>query len=266
MSFIRIIHDGIPFVINLELIVSAGYKEANKHLDIRFSGGETMTLAGQDAERVWGLFSRESERDEVYYQEEVDDSDDDEASDDFEEINQEISDLEAQLTGGNITRPWTAERMRNNAKDFGKYWPSKKKKALAEEIKKVKEKAFAIADQAETVAYSNTINQCLTAAFTTSSSVTSTIKKLTEVQVELQRRKKLTPESKQKIREGKERAAQHRAKKKLAEAHVAKAGGSLIKYDKYKREAEAILKQDWETVFPKEQAPSLTSLETAESA
>jgi hypothetical protein len=66
MSFIRIIHDGIPFVINLELIVSAGYKEANKQLDIKFSGGETMTLGGQDAERVWGLFSRESERDEVY--------------------------------------------------------------------------------------------------------------------------------------------------------------------------------------------------------
>src|SRR5882724_611864 len=104
MSFIRIIHDGIPFVINLELIVSAGYKEANKQLDIKFSGGETMTLAGQDAERVWGLFSRESERDEVYYQR---DSDDDEASDDFEEINQEIADLEAQLTDGNITRPWT---------------------------------------------------------------------------------------------------------------------------------------------------------------
>jgi predicted nucleic acid-binding Zn-ribbon protein len=265
MPFIKLIHDGIPTVINPELILVAGYEEAKQRLQIRFAGGETVIVQGQEAERVWALFSREAELYEGDDQAEIDEADEDEVTDDFEDINQEMADLETQLADGNITRLWAGQRLRDSARNLGSYWPTKKKRALSEELKKVKERALAIADQAEMAALSNMINECLRAAFTSSVSVASTVKKLTEVQVELQRRKKLTPELKQQIREGKERAARHRARKKLNDAQIAQAGGSLIKYEKYKREAEAILKQDWATIFPKEQLPSFESLQNAET-
>jgi predicted nucleic acid-binding protein len=242
MPFIKITHDGIPSVTNPELILSAGYEEADQRLQIKFAGGETIIIQGQEAERVWALFGRESELYEDDDQGEIDGADEDEVTDDFEDINREMVDLETQLADGNITRLWTGQRLRYSARNLGSYWPTKKKRALSKEIKKVKERAFAIADQPEMAALSNMINECLRAAFTSSVSVASTVKKLTEVQVELQRRKKLTPELKQQIREGKERAARHRARKKLNDAQIAKVGGSLIKYERYEREAEAILK------------------------
>jgi predicted nucleic acid-binding protein len=249
----------------MDLIVSAGFKEANGQLHIKFSGGDELTLVEEEAERVWALFSRESELYEDDDQGEIDEADEDEVTDDFEDINREMANLETQLADGNITRLWAGQRLRDSVRNLGSYWPSKKKRALSEEIKKVKERALAIADQAEMAALSNMIHECLMAAFTSSVSVASTVKKLTEVQVELLRRKKLTPELKQQIREGKERAARHRARKKLNDALIAKAGGSLIKYEKYKREAEAILKQDWATIFPKDQPPSFESLQDAET-
>lgn len=218
MVFVKLIHDGIPTVINPERILSAGYEEAKQRLQIKFAGGETIVIQGEEAERVWALFSWESEFYEDDDQGEIDEPDEDEVTDDFENIKQEMADLETQLADGNITRLWAGQRLRDSARNLGSYWPTKKKRALSEEIKKVKERALAIADQAELAALSNMINECLSAAFTSSVSVASTVKKLTEVQVELLRRKKLAPEFKQQIREGKERAARHRAKKKLNDA------------------------------------------------
>lgn len=60
-------------------------------------------------------------------------------------------------------------------------------------------------------------------------------------------------------RSAQERPAWHRAKKKLDESRVVEAGGSHIKGEKYKREAEIILKQDWTLIFPDEQPPQLES-------
>ena len=263
--FIKSLNEGLPIVLNMDLIVSAAFEEANRQLHIKFSGGDEMTLVGEEADRVWGIFGRKTDRNEDDDRDELDDPDEDEVTDDFEDINREMADLETQLVDGNITRLWAGQRLRDSARNLGSYWPTKKKRALSEEIKKVKERALAIADQAEMGALSNMINECLRAAFTSSVSVASTVRKLTEVQLELQRRKKLTPELIQQIREGKERAARHRARKKLNDAQLAKAGGSLIKYEKYKREAEAILKQDWATIFPKDQPPSFESLQNAET-
>ena len=266
MSFVKITQDGMLSVINLAFVIRADYKERDKTLAIKFSDGETMTLNADEAERVWELIVGECELDDEYLREAVDELDDDETVDDFEQIKEELATLQAQVLEGSVTRPWAAERLRNDAKELGRYWPSKKKRGLADELKKIKETANAVADQAEIVAYSNVIDQCMTTAFTTSASVTSTVKRLIEAGAELQRRKLLTPELTQRIRDAKQRAALHRANKKLQEAHVAKAGGSVIKYEKYKREAEVILKQDWLAIFPKERAPSLDSLEDADGS
>lgn len=245
MSFIKFTQDGKSSVMNLSFVVRAEYEEKDKILTIKFSDGETTTLNSDEAERVWDLLVGECELDDSYLHEAADELDDDETVDDFEQINEELANLQAQISEGSITRPWVAERLRNNAKDLGRYWPRRKKRELAAELKNIKETANAVADQAEMVAYSNVIDQCMTTAFATNASVTSTVKRLSEAGAELQRRKLLTPELKQRIRAAKERAALHRANKKLQEAQVAKAGGSAIKYEKYKREAEAILKQDW---------------------
>jgi flagellin-like hook-associated protein FlgL len=261
MSFIKVAQQEISFVFNLAFVVRAEYSEKDRTLTIRFSDGETTTLNSDEAERVWDLLVGECELDHDLLQEAAEELETDETVDDFEQIKEEIADLEAQITEGTITRPWTAERLRNNAKDLGRYWSGTKKKELADDLKSIREKAYAVANQAEMTAYSSVIDQCMSAAFTTNASVISTLKRLTEAQTGLLRRKTLTPELKQRIRDAKERAASHRAKRKLQESQVAKAGGSVIKYEKYRREAEAILKQDWATIFPRERVPLIDSLE-----
>ncbi|MCA1631826.1 MAG: hypothetical protein LC785_15435 [Acidobacteria bacterium] len=257
MNFLRVTHDGVSSVINLALVIQARYEQSSQQLHIKFTNGETVTLLGEEGERVWMLLSLEAGADDDY------DPDEDEVVGDFDIINQEISDLENQVKNNSVTRTWDAQRLRNSADELGNYWTSKKKKELAEEIKGVKARAYSVADEAEISAYTNMVDACLAATFTTSASVKSILRKLNQTEDELKRGKKLTDALKQKIRKGKERAAWYRAKKKLDEARVAEAGGNIIKHDKYRREAEALLRQDWSVIFPSEQSPDVDSFDSA---
>ena len=69
---------------------------------------------------------------------------------------------------------------------------------------------------------------------------------------------KLTPELQQRIQQGRERAARFRAEKKLADARVAEAAGRSQTSVRLKKEATALLAQDWEAFFPGETPPSKT--------
>jgi hypothetical protein len=65
----------------------------------------------------------------------------------------------------------------------------------------------------------------------------------------------LTPEPTQKIREGKERAAWFRARKKLDDADIAEAADKKTKASRMRNEAQAMLKQDWKHAFKNEPVP-----------
>jgi hypothetical protein len=49
------------------------------------------------------------------------------------------------------------------------------------------------------------------------------------------------------------------------DSRVAEAGGNRVKGEKYKREAEMMLKQDWTLIFPDEQPPELEGTDAGES-
>jgi predicted ABC-type transport system involved in lysophospholipase L1 biosynthesis ATPase subunit len=105
MNFLKVTHDGVSSVINLALVIQAGYEQSSQQLHIKFTNGETITLIGEEGERVWMLLSLEAGADNDY------DPDEDEAVGDFDIINQEITELENQVKNNSVTRTWDAQRL-----------------------------------------------------------------------------------------------------------------------------------------------------------
>lgn len=66
----------------------------------------------------------------------------------------------------------------------------------------------------------------------------------------------VTPEIITKVRQAKERGARFRSQRKLASAKVAEDAGFSVRAAGLRREASAILSQDWEIIFPGEVAPT----------
>jgi hypothetical protein len=254
MDFRKITQDGLPTVLNLSLVTRAAFNETERQLHIYFLGGESMTLKEEEAERVWIAFSE-------YYADEEDlpESPEDEREE-LDDFNREIAALERQLKRPAGISIWDATRLREEADSLGERRYLKKKRDLAEEVKKLQERAYAVADAAEVAVHTRNIDECLNTPIINVVSVKTNLKKLDEAVEALQEKEKLTDGISKKVRLAKERLAWFRTRKKLDDARVAEAGGSLGKRDKYNREAEVLLKQDWAIVFPEEEAPNLDSV------
>jgi hypothetical protein len=259
MELVKITHDGKPTLINGDHVISVAYEEEKQRLEIKLITGEALMLDGDDAVGAWTTFSAEAINDDSDSEDERDglnaDNEDEEEREPFERINHELDDLENQLKRNLTTRSWEARLLRDKTNEMDEYWGKKKRKEHAEELKRVKERANALAEEAEIQAHTNTINKCMTAQIINASSVKSILRDLDNSADELRLKDKLSDELSQKVRTAKERLAWHRAKKKLDESRVAEAGGSHIKGEKYKREAETLLEQDWTLIFPNEQPP-----------
>ena len=74
---------------------------------------------------------------------------------------------------------------------------------------------------------------------------------------ELEKRGRFTDELRQRARAARERLARYRAQKKLDDAAVSEAGGNAKKAEKLRREAAALLAQDWPRAFAGEPPPPL---------
>jgi hypothetical protein len=267
----RLTRSGKPALINGSQVITITYDEKARRLEVKFINGEVFTLDGDDAESAWAVFDAEvlndddadggDERPEL----DADDDDEDEERNPLERVTRQLDDIENQLQRGLVTRSWEARLLRDKINDMGGYWDRKKRKQYGEELKRVKARANALADQAEVQAQTNTINKCLTAQIVNTSSVKSILRELDHAAEELQLREQLSDDLKQKIRTAKERLAWHRAKKKLDDSRVAEAGGSRVKGEKFRREAEMMLRQDWTLIFPDEQPPDLEASEAGET-
>lgn len=257
MGLIRIARDGVSRIINLEFLISAELDETTKTVVLRLIEGETISISGKDADRVWTALMLEAEPEP----DEDDETEEDETTVDLESINLEISELEDRLQSASAIRFYEGQRLRDSAKVLGRYWTSKEKREFAEQITTTRGRAYAVADEAERVALSANVEDCLTAVFANSTSVRTVLRKIINVEADLRRTKRLTDEFKEKRRNARERAAWYRAKKKLDEVRVAEASGSLLKKEKFTKQAQAMLKQDWATVFPKERTPDIGSFD-----
>jgi DNA repair exonuclease SbcCD ATPase subunit len=181
----------------------------------------------------------------------------DDARDDLKGINQELTELRNKLKRNVQISMWEVESLRERADELGNEWNAASLAEFADELRKAKEEATTIADQAETSARLQVIDESLSQTIHNVSSVQSIFRQLKEASEFLESRDQLTDELKEKIRQGKERAAWYRAKKKLADADVAEAGGSHIKAPKLRKEAAVLLAQDWAVAFPDEEPPTI---------
>lgn len=249
MSFLNLVLDNTPTTINVNNVLMVSYKEEEKLLTVEFTNGKAITLTGDEADRLWEIFSYEPEPEE-----------DEEDSDDFEEINEQLAEIESELRNGTVTGSHEAWSLLNRVSSLDRHWDSKKKKELGGQLKELKKRVEDLHNECEIAAELHSIDECETAPIINILSAKSLVTRLDDSTKLLRHKKRFTAEVQQKVRAIKERIARERAKKKLADAVVAEAGGSTVKAGKLRKEAAAVLKQDWATIFPNESAPDIETL------
>lgn len=112
MGLIRIARDGVSRIINLEFLISAELDETTKTVVLRLIEGETISISGKDADRVWTALMLEAEPEP----DEDDETEEDETTVDLESINLEISELEDRLQSASAIRFYEGQRLRDSAK------------------------------------------------------------------------------------------------------------------------------------------------------
>ncbi|MDQ1613266.1 MAG: hypothetical protein QOG00_3197 [Pyrinomonadaceae bacterium] len=264
MELYKTTHNGKVALINGNHILTVNFDEDEKQLVIKFDNGETISFSGDEAVAAWDTFTSEIINEEFEDDDkekpatDLNQDEEDEERDPFEDIKRELATIGLQVERRSITSTWDARSLREHAEELGSDWDSKQRKKLKSELNQIREQAYALADEAETIALDNTIDECLTTPIVNTSTVKSILRTLNKAEEDLKRSNKMTDDLSHKIRNAKERLAWFRTKKKLDDAAVTLAGGNQRKSEKYRREAALLIKQDWAEVFPGEPAPEIS--------
>lgn len=147
--------------------------------------------------------------------------------------------------------------LRWRADSFGNGWSEALRTEYAKKIQDWKKEAYTLADEIEVLSNIETIDECAKAIIHSVSSVQSVLSQLQRATTLLKQKNRMTSELERLIRRAKEKVAWFRARKKLNEAEVAQAGGGQNKAEKLRKEASVLIRQDWSSVFPDEEPPSL---------
>jgi hypothetical protein len=157
-----------------------------------------------------------------------------------------------------VTSDGTALNLRDIADRLGDYWDSKELRAeFSEKIAQLKTSAEEIADKLDCAYLMTRLDVFIEADIRGQVSAYDLMDELDRLSKELKQLEALTPEVAQKIRDGKERAAWFRARKKLDDAGVAEAAGKTAKASSLRGEAQALVKLDWKRAFKNETAPTI---------
>ncbi len=151
---------------------------------------------------------------------------------------------------------WDAQRLLEDADQLDHYIDSSLKTKYKDEFAQLRAEAKQAAREAERAAHTKMIQEHTTQVIHNASSVKSVIAGIDRAIDALRKLGPVPDDLSQVARQGKERAARYRSQKKLDEADVAVAGGNARKAEKLRKEAAALLTQDWAQTFPGEQAPS----------
>jgi len=152
---------------------------------------------------------------------------------------------------------WDARAILDGSDVLDQAWDDEFKAKCANQLRATRKEALAIADELENTAHLNNIEVSRQRRIS-SILIIQRIREQMEMAIEFFNRKgKLTPYLQQRIREAQERAARFRSEKKLAEAQIAEAAGRSQPSERLKREAAAMLIQDWASFFPGETPPSI---------
>jgi len=181
------------------------------------------------------------------------------AVNDIEDFEGEIARAKRELTKP-ITSNSMAENLRYTADTLGDgdYWDLKEIKAeFSEKIIQLKTSAEELAKKIDRAYLLYRLDLILESDVRSQVGAYDLLEMLDDISKELKQADMLTPELMQKIREGKERAAWFRARKKLDNADIAEAAGKIIKAPRMRDEAQAMLKQDWKRAFKNEPVPTI---------
>ncbi len=154
--------------------------------------------------------------------------------------------------------PWDAKEIRDEGAELDRAWDETTQAQCSGRLQAIRREALAVADAIEEAAHLKNLEAALHRRIC---NVTSVHRILAEMQAAADffgQQRTLTAELRQRIRQGQERAARHRAVKKLSEARVAEAAGRSRLSERLRREATALLAQDWEDFFPGETPPSVS--------
>lgn len=133
-------------------------------------------------------------------------------------------------------------------------------KALLSAFEEVEREFEVLRKQGLAIWFEQRAKELLEHRLATAVSSASVLGHLNSLQDEAEQEMLLTEQLRETILVAKQRAAWYRAKKRLDEAEVAKAGRSYIRYDKMKAESKVMLMQDWATAFPGEKPPELPDI------
>lgn len=141
---------------------------------------------------------------------------------------------------------------------IGKTWSPDVREVLGKELDELKAVMPDILDRATKAGYYQLLDETLAAPIHNVVSSRNILDDIEKVIKFFTSRNLFDEELKDRVRQSRERIAWHRAKKKLADAKVAEAGGNLKGVAKRRSEAEALLAQDWAEVFPEETPPLIS--------
>ena len=117
-----------------------------------------------------------------------------------------------------------------------------------------------VADKIEIEAYTIFVNEFNTTKFVSITSVNVALKHLAGAETCLKQHNIMTDKIYRRIISSKEECAWYRAKKKIADAEVARSGMNEKKYLKLMDEATAMLNQDWCRIFINTPVPNISSI------
>jgi len=140
---------------------------------------------------------------------------------------------------------------------LGTNWPKSVKDALREELAQVRQKARRITDEQEICHWSDVVLASKRRKVFNINSVKGILEDLSSAEYVLREKGALNDDLRHEIRQEREICAWFRAKRKLSEVEVAERSASTNKAARLKREAQALLEQDWSNIFPNEQCPGV---------
>jgi hypothetical protein len=138
--------------------------------------------------------------------------------------------------------PWDAMHLRQNA-------------TIYTDDAAARREALSVADSLEVGYAGAQLERALTEPITSTASLPKHHRAIGFALMELEKRGRLTDELRQRARAARERLARFRYQKNIDESQVADAGGNVKRAEKLRREAVALLGQDWPRAFPGEAPP-----------
>jgi hypothetical protein len=180
-----------------------------------------------------------------------------EARDELEELREELNELRADVTKGDELEVGEGESIQRRILYAGYNWSPATRRALEAEVAELQRQASGIAEEVEPAAHRQLVEECKAKTFYNTVSVEDLYRELRSAEEFFAKNGGVPADIARSIREAKERGAWFRARRKLNEAEIASAAGNARKAERLRKEAAAMLEQDWRHAFPGEPAPPI---------